>query len=175
MAEHLECGEAQATFDADAHSVHAACVIAAPCDRVFRALTDPLELGSWWGREDAYRTTNWNVDPRPAGAWSCTTIAAGAPAMSVGGVYVVVEAPRRLEFTWRASWDDLRTVVSIELRPIDLEGHRGTRLTLEHSGLPYGSAMGDGTADGWGQVLAWLATHLAGAPATAARTGPEGA
>ena len=43
--------------------------IAAPRERVFRALTDPAQLMQWWGQKGMYHHTRWTADLRPGGAW----------------------------------------------------------------------------------------------------------
>ncbi len=132
--------------------VRATVDIAAPPERVFRALTDPAELAAWWaphdgggvggegaGRAPAERSPKpsqeWRVDLRPGGRWSLRTRdAAGRPA-AVRGEYRVVDPPRALECSWRASWDDdAETTVRYELAPIEVGGAPGTRLTVTHTG-----------------------------------------
>jgi uncharacterized protein YndB with AHSA1/START domain len=40
--------------------------VAAPPERVFRALTTE-ELTKWWGADELYRTTRFTMDPQPGG------------------------------------------------------------------------------------------------------------
>ncbi len=135
--------------------VRATVDIAAPPERVFRALTDPAELAAWWAPHDGGRggagagrapeeraeeraqepSQEWRVDARPGGGWSLRTRdAAGRPA-AVRGEYRVVDPPRALECSWRASWDDdAETTVRYELAPVEVGGAPGTRLTVTHTG-----------------------------------------
>jgi uncharacterized protein YndB with AHSA1/START domain len=108
--------------------------IAATPERVFEALTDPEELAAWWGSEDTYRTRDWSVDARPGGAWSATTVDSTGREGSLHGECRIVDAPRLLEYGWRASWDDAASVVRYELSPQEVEGVPGTRLTVTHTG-----------------------------------------
>jgi uncharacterized protein YndB with AHSA1/START domain len=74
-----------------------------------------------------------------------------------GGLFTEVDPPRRLSFTWRASWSaDQSTVVHYRLDPI--EG--GTRLTLRHDGFTSADAC-EGHSTGWMRVFDWLSGHVA--------------
>ncbi|HET6932977.1 MAG TPA: SRPBCC domain-containing protein [Candidatus Acidoferrum sp.] len=43
--------------------------IAAPRERVFQALVDPLQVVQWWGQASIYRCTKFECDLRVGGAW----------------------------------------------------------------------------------------------------------
>jgi len=43
-------------------------LIDAPRERVFRAWTDPKQVGQWWGPK-GFTTTTHEIDVRPGGAW----------------------------------------------------------------------------------------------------------
>jgi uncharacterized protein YndB with AHSA1/START domain len=43
--------------------------IAAPPERVFRALTDPQQLLAWWSDKDKGGSTHWELDLRVGGKW----------------------------------------------------------------------------------------------------------
>lgn len=134
--------------------VHATVELAAPPEVVFDALTEPAQLGAWWGGE-AYRTRDWKVDPRPGGAWSAVADGPGG-ATTVSGEYLEFERPRRLVYTWLASWDGhQRTVVAIELAPTAT----GTRLALRHEGFAGRPDSCRDHGQGWGMVLGWLAAR----------------
>jgi uncharacterized protein YndB with AHSA1/START domain len=125
-----------ARFDAARGAVHATVEIAAPPERVFRALTDPRELAAWWGSDDTYRSHDWQIDARPGGAWSARTTDANGRVSTVRGEFIVVEPPRLLEYTWLASWDGFApTTIRCELVAVDVGGTPGTRLTLVHGGF----------------------------------------
>jgi len=146
-----------AIADPAAGAVHASLRLEAPVERVFRALTDPKRLAQWWGQADQYRTSDWQVDLRPGGAWSCRTqsLRPGEEISgqgSVRGEFKRVEPPRLLEYTWSPSWDGFATtLVRIELTP---EG-AGTRLKLRHTGFT-SAAVCEDHARGWTGVLGWL-------------------
>lgn len=150
---------ATAVADVAAGTVHAVVDIAAPPERVFRALTDPGELAAWWGSPDTYETFDWAIDLRPGGAWSCRARTAGTGEIStVSGEYKAVDPPRLLEYTWLASWENFApSTVRIEIAPSPL----GSRLTLLHQGRFPTEASYTGFASGWTSVLDWMASHVA--------------
>jgi uncharacterized protein YndB with AHSA1/START domain len=140
-------------------TVHANLFLAAPRERVFRALTDAKRLAQWWGSPELYRTFDWKIDLRPGGAWGCQVDNPATPGQSVRGEYRVVEPPRLLEYTWCASWDGFTiTLIRIEL---EMEG-AGTRLVMRHSGFATPEACRGHTA-GWERVLGWLVKQGIGA------------
>jgi uncharacterized protein YndB with AHSA1/START domain len=150
---------ATAVADVAAGTIHAVVDIAAPPERVFRALTDPGELAAWWGSPETYHTFDWSIDLRPGGAWSCRARNAGAVDIStVRGEYRVVEPPHLLEYTWLASWEEFApSTVRIEIAPSPL----GSRLTLLHRGRFAREEAYAGFAQGWTRVLDWMAAHAA--------------
>jgi uncharacterized protein YndB with AHSA1/START domain len=153
---------ASTRFDDRTGTVHAVVEIAAPPERVFQALTDPRELEAWWGSDDWYRSHDWVVDPRPGGQWSVrTTSATGGPGSTVRGEYIVVDSPRVLEYTWRASWDDFSpTTIRFVLEPAVVDGVAGTRLIMTHTGFADPASAAQSYTPGWSMVLGWLAAYV---------------
>jgi uncharacterized protein YndB with AHSA1/START domain len=150
--------KARAIADIHAGLVLATVDIKAPIDRVFGALTDPNELPKWWGQAEMYQTTAMMADLRPGGEWRTDGVGADGAPFHVGGTYTAVEAPHRVEFTWKPSWEDIETHVSYTLQAID----GGTRVTARHSGFgDHAAACGD-HANGWERVLGWLTTYTEG-------------
>jgi uncharacterized protein YndB with AHSA1/START domain len=149
---------ATAVADVAAGTVHAAVEIAAPPDRIFRALTDPRELPEWWGSPDTYRTFDWSVDLKPGGQWSCSARTPDQELSTVRGEYRAIDPPRLLEFTWLASWEQfLPSVVRIEIEPT----RTGARVTIVHRGGGQSDESYHGLADGWKRVLGWLSDRVA--------------
>ncbi len=162
--------------------VRATVDIAAPPERVFRALTDPVELAAWWLGSDSAATTStptaapaspadstaelarpddWHVDARPGGEWSMRTVDPNGRLATIRGVYRVVDAPRVLEFTWRASWDGgASSFVRYELAPIEIGGEPGTRLTVTHTGAVMRAQVGAASGAAWRDRLRRLAHHF---------------
>lgn len=146
--------------------VRADVEIAASPDEVFRSLTDPDELAAWWGSEETHRTRDWQVDARPGGEWSMRTTDAAGNDGTVHGEYVVVDAPRLLEYTWHASWDDFAaTRVRFDLTPATVDGAPGTRLTVTHTGFAGSVACAASAfmqAPDWTRTLERLALYAMG-------------
>ena len=90
----------------------------------------------------------------PAGADRPTDI----DKIEVHGEYVEVDKPRRLVFTWLASWDNFaETLIVLELTPTA----KGTHVKIRHSGFGERRESGLGHAQGWIRVLGWLSEHPA--------------
>lgn len=126
----------------------------APPDRVFRAWTEPAEMGAWFAPDPAM-DTEAEVDLRVGGSYR---IRMGE--YVVGGRYTEVDRPARLAFTWQwqagSDGDATEMHVTVDLVP---DG-AGTRLRLRHERLP-NDAERDSHAQGWEACLARLPQHLA--------------
>lgn len=147
---------ARAVADVTAGVVLALVEIAAPPERVFRALTTD-EITQWWGSADTYRTTRYTADLRPGGRWRTEGVGADGTAFSVEGVFREIDPPRKLVQTWVAPWDgNNETIITYNLEAI--EG--GTRVTVRHEGFSDRRDSCRGHADGWERVLEWLGQHL---------------
>ena len=97
--------------------------LAAGPDRVWRALTEAGALAEWFWPERLRPTAV--ADARPGGAFR---IAATGSPMAVSGIYLEVDRPHRLVFTWRWDGDYSETLVTIEL----VGDGAGTSLILTH-------------------------------------------
>ncbi|WP_437911987.1 SRPBCC domain-containing protein [Sorangium sp. So ce302] len=135
--------------------------IAAPPERVFRALTTD-ELTKWWGSAEMYRTTAFTIDLRAGGAWRTDGVGADGKPFHVGGKVLEFDPPRRLVQTWEPSWDADAppTTVSYLLDSIET----GTRLTVRHAGFGARVTSCESHATGWERVLGWLTNHVAPQP-----------
>jgi uncharacterized protein YndB with AHSA1/START domain len=143
---------ARSLADLDAGTIHASVEIAAPPERVFRALTTD-DITRWWGSDDTYRTTSYSADLRVGGAWRSVGKGADGKEFAVGGEFVTIDPPRLLVQTWVAPWDGGNTTtITYRLDPIP----GGTRLTLRHEGFADRRDSCDGHGRGWERVLGWL-------------------
>ena len=118
-------------------------VIAAPPELVFAFFTDAELYPRWMGRQAT-------LDPRPGGVYRCVV----HDAATVVGEYVVVEPPRRVEFTWGFDGGAVppgSSTVTVTLTPVP----EGTLLRLVHNGLPHPALAGHDA--GWSGYLAQLA------------------
>jgi hypothetical protein len=75
--------------------------IAAPRERVFQAISDPQQAVKWWGQCDKYQFSEFKMDVRVGGKWSCAgSSAAMGGRIEVHGEFLVVDPPRKLAYTW---------------------------------------------------------------------------
>ena len=150
-------GAARAVADLSEGTILASVEIAAPPERVFRAIASE-ELAKWWGSADSYRTTKWTGDLRVGGGWRADGISEDGKPFTVGGEFVEVDPPRKLVQTWRAAWDDNQvTRITYRLEPVA----NGTRVTVKHEGFGNRRDSCDGHAAGWERVLGWLDDYFA--------------
>jgi len=134
--------------------------IAAPPERVFRALTSE-EIVSWWGSADTYRTTRWTGDVRVGGAWRADYQPREGKPFSVQSELLALDPPRSLVQTWRyvnADWDPIDSVTTISwcFEPTET----GTRVVVRHEGFGDAHASCENHAAGWERVLGWLCEHF---------------
>jgi uncharacterized protein YndB with AHSA1/START domain len=114
----------------------------APPAEVWRALTEPQQVGVWM---DGVAT----VEPKAGGAFEIVW----SDRERWSGLVRVWDPPRVLEVTWDE--DDAGAVVRFELEEAD----GATRLVLDHRGLPAAEIVSVGA--GWHSHLDWLDAHLA--------------
>jgi uncharacterized protein YndB with AHSA1/START domain len=133
--------------------------IAAPAERVFRALTEPAELLVWWGDPAAYPATHWEMDLRPGGKWLSRwkNLAEGTE-FELGGEVLEVRAPHLLVVSW---WDERypgldHTTVRYEIERLP---SGGSRVRVTHSGFEDARPDFDDYNGGWSMVTAKLRAH----------------
>src|SRR6266851_7504792 len=131
--------------------------IAAPRERVFQAITDPQQAVRWWGQEGKYRLSEFQMDVRVGGKWSCSGSSAsmGGP-ITVHGEFVEVDPPRELAYTWTSSWMPVSTEVRWEL---EAQGN-GTLLKLTHTGFGGNAEQAKNHSIGWAAVITWLQSFV---------------
>jgi len=134
--------------------VTAEVFIAAPRERVFQAITDPEQAVRWWGQEGRYRLSEFHMDVRVGGKWSCSgqSVNMGG-AIAVHGEFLVIDPPRELAYTWISTWMPVSTEVRWELE----EQGSGTVLKLTHSGT---AEQAKNHSMGWAVVVAWLQSFV---------------
>jgi uncharacterized protein YndB with AHSA1/START domain/uncharacterized protein YciI len=148
---------ARAIADVSSGTILASVEIAAPPERVFRALSSPEELVRWWGSDEVYRTTQWDADFRVHGRWRAEGRSADGSTFFVEGEFLEIDPPRKLVQTWKPAWDEGHTTtISYLLEPIE----NGTRVVVRHEGFGtrYDSCRSHG--EGWQQVLDWLSKFV---------------
>jgi uncharacterized protein YndB with AHSA1/START domain len=142
---------ARAVADVSQGTILARVEIAAPPERVFKALASD-EIAKWWGSPQLYRVTKWVGDVRKGGRYTSTGEGADG-AFSVEGEFLEVDPPRKLVHTWKASYEPnaATTTVTYRLEPID----GGTRVTVRHEGFTDAASCAQ-HGEGWELVLGWL-------------------
>jgi len=126
--------------------------IAARPETVWELLTDPIEATRWMGQSAAF-------DLRPGGAYRVDVI----PGNVASGVFVEIDPPRRLVFTW--GWAESNgssvgpgsTTIEFDL----VADGDCTLLRFRHSELPDAEAAASHGV-GWDHYLARLATVASG-------------
>ena len=121
-----------------------------PPEKVWVALTDPRAIAEWMMANDFEAKVghrfHFRVDPQPGfnGEIACEV--------------TVVEAPKRLAYTFQGTQSNQATLVEWELEP---EGS-GTRLKLVHSGFRGigGFMLSRILKGGWGKMLPALITRV---------------
>lgn len=157
MSQSVTHSTPRAVADVSRGLILASVDIAAPVERVFRAITSD-EITKWWGSPGQYRVTEYTADVRPGGKWRSSGVGADGHTFSVEGEFREIDPPRLVVHTWVAPWDgDNETVVTYRLEPI--EG--GTRVTVRHEGFSGRAESCRGHGEGWERVLGWLGTHFA--------------
>jgi uncharacterized protein YndB with AHSA1/START domain len=134
--------------------------LAAPAQQLFDAWLDPAALAAWMRPcSSGTRQSDVQVDARVGGAFEVVMHVASGPVRHTG-VYQVIEAPKRLVFTWNsvhAGHHD--SLVTVDFLP---DG-RGTEIVITHERLPE-AALG-GHTGGWTEILGQLALAFGAAAA----------
>ena len=130
--------------------------IAAPLERVFRALAS-REIVDWWVRPGVFDTREWTGEVRVGGRWQATGVARGQP-YTLEGEFLEVDPPRKLVHTWHlVGAPGKPTTVTFLLE----ESTAGTRVTLRHSGFPRDES-GANVSAGWESSFQHLAKMFNG-------------
>jgi len=146
----------KSVITADNDAVVTEIQIAAPPERVFRALTDERELTRWFNNPSC-PIKFWQMDARAGGQYSYATqkgsvVVNGVSEFECHGEILEFDPPRLLVYTWYGNWHEnktLRTVVRWELSP----AAAGTHVKVTHSGLTQEAAARKDYSGGWPGVL----------------------
>ena len=152
----IESNRARAVADLTEGRILASVEIAAPPERVFRALASK-EIVDWWVRPGVFDTKEWSGDVRVGGRWRASGQVRGQP-YALEGEFLEVDPPRKLVHTWqRVGAPGQPTIVTYLLEA--LEG--GTRITLRHEGF-VAREQCTGAYIGWETSFERLAALIAG-------------
>jgi uncharacterized protein YndB with AHSA1/START domain len=131
-------------------------VINSPAERIFAALTEPLERVKWWGLEGRFQAKEMESDLRVGGEWSMSGVGMGGKPFSIRGEYLAIERPCLVEFTWLANWEEGAPPSVVRF---DLEEHDGaTTVRLTHR--RFASEKSRESYQGWPLLLASLQAHV---------------
>ena len=118
------------------------------------------DVESWWGSPDTYQIKDWWADLEVGGRWSLDVMKDGElhPAT---GVFLEIDAPRRIVFTRRYEWDYpllgwRDTKVTYLLSPAGSD----TRLTIRQDGFAKLGDAADKHVEGWERFLGFLQAWL---------------
>ena len=90
----------------------------APRPRVFEALTEPEDLGRWWGPE-GFTTPGIELDLREGGSYRFGMQPPDGELFHLTGEFQEVDPPRQLSYTFRwepPDTDDRETLVTLTLQ-----------------------------------------------------------
>ncbi len=119
----------------------------APKERVFRAWTDPAELGRWWRLGDGWTTPLVEMDLRAGGKFVISNQHPSGDMLVVRGEFRVVDPPERLVYTWHIEKSSFpETIVTVEFRAL---GDK-TEVVVTHQLL---TEMGPSALAGWNAAL----------------------
>jgi len=123
--------------------------IPASAEELFDAWLNPLALAVWM-RPGTIRDTRATVDARVGGEYEIVMRGAESPIVH-RGVYVAIERPRKLVFTWNSRFTgDGETLVTVEFLPVKA----GTEVVVTHEKLPESERAGH--SRGWTSGLEHL-------------------
>jgi len=114
--------------------------------------TQAEHLGAWHRPSQAFGPTLATVDLRPGGAYRLEMIDPTGDVHATSGVYVEIDEPHRLVFTWQWDGSDHDTLVDVRLT----ESDGRTTVSITHTKL-IDQAEADLHAEGWIGCLAMIA------------------
>jgi len=140
--------------------------IAAPPERVFKALTESAEIVRWFNNSEC-PVKIWKMDARLGGRYSYetdqskTVVVNGIDTFKCHGEITEYDPPRLLAYTWISNWHNDKqkeTVVRWELTP----SNAGTVVKMTHSGLADEAKAREEYRGGWPSLLKNLKTFTEG-------------
>ena len=130
-------------------------VFDAPRSLVFKAWSEPERAMRWFGPKD-FTTLEFEMDPRPGGAWHGRMRSPEGQEYANHGVVREVVEPERLVFTF--TWDDQpdnEMLVTITFADRDSK----TEMVFRQEGLPSVESRDD-HSEGWNESFDRLAAYV---------------
>jgi uncharacterized protein YndB with AHSA1/START domain len=140
-------------------TLHLVRLIPSPPEALFKLWTEPAQLARWWA-PDGLEAQVDVLDTTVGGRWRIILRRPDRSELAMSGVFVVVEPPRRLAFTW--AWEDAdrarghATEVTVSFEPAP----GGTRLVLVQQRFESRQAR-DNHTRGWTMSFDRM-THIVG-------------
>jgi uncharacterized protein YndB with AHSA1/START domain len=132
--------------------------IQAPAPRVFEAWTRPEQLRRWWGPRPV-TCSEAEVDLRVGGSYRIGNLLPDGKVLFIFGQFEVVEAPKRLVYSWHLQLAD-GTVTESSRVSVRFEAHeRSTEVIVVHERIDSEATRAD-HEHGWTGCLDNLATLL---------------
>lgn len=139
--------------------------IAAPPERVFRALSDANELKRWFSGPEC-PAKSWKMDARVGGSYSYATekgsiTVNGVSEFACHGEVLECDPPRLLVYTWIANWHDDTSRTTVVRWELERKGS-GTLVKVTHSGLASLPIAREDYSGGWSGVMQMLKKFVEG-------------
>ena len=129
----------------------------APRERVFRAWTDPVELGRWFCPSDEYHALVPELQLQVGGKYRVEMHHKDGNVHRVSGTYREIKPPEKIAFTWH--WDNEpgadESLVTVEFRDLG----PSTEILLTHENLP-NAEQRDKHEHGWNGCINQLGNYL---------------
>jgi uncharacterized protein YndB with AHSA1/START domain len=129
----------------------------APRERVFRAWTDPLELGRWFAPTEEHHALVPLLDLQVGGKYSVEIHHKGGNIHRVSGAYREIVPPEKIVFTWHWEHDPsaAESLVTVEFRDLGV----ATEILLTHENLADADQR-EKHGHGWNGCLDQLGAYL---------------
>jgi uncharacterized protein YndB with AHSA1/START domain len=114
------------------HSLRIERLIAAPPERVFDYWTKAELLAKWLAPGEMVCVDS-ETDLQPGGAWYVTMREPNGRTVTAKGIYLDIEPPRRLSFTWGSDDNGCAPGMESEVEILLSAAPGGTRLVLTHT------------------------------------------
>jgi uncharacterized protein YndB with AHSA1/START domain len=129
----------------------------APVAKVWKALTEGVQIPAWYGPMDEFRVEVHQWDCKPGGKYRVAMHAPDGNVYTCIGEFKEIKPTQRLSYTW--SWEGQDPMDSLVVFTIAPKGGE-TVLRLSHTGLPSAESK-EQHDQGWVGCLAQLEARVA--------------
>ena len=120
----------------DQHTINIKHQFNASPEIIWKAWTDPVLILNWFGSDPDGKGISAQLNVHPGGAFEVSFADADGMVHTCSGIYVEVDKPRKLSFTW--SWKSepgVESFITVLLTPMEEQ----TQMQFIHSNLSAGS------------------------------------